>query len=84
MRRRLDAIKSLQRQNGIGKLIRAAVEHGAREGEVRATIKRVRRKTGNTWYLRQWTPPEGMKADSTLSRQEWPICHRVVGKYSRG
>jgi phage repressor protein C with HTH and peptisase S24 domain len=58
--------------------------YGAREDEVRATIKRLRRKTGNAWYLRQWNPPEGMKADFTLSRQEWPICHRVVGKYSRG
>jgi len=51
---------------------------------VRATIKRLRRKTGDTWYLRQWNPPEGMKADFTLSRKEWPICHHVVGKYSRG
>ncbi|SRR6266436_2355841 len=58
--------------------------YGAPADEVRATIKRLRRKTGDTWYLRQWNPPEGMKADFTLSRQEWPICHRVVGKYSRG
>jgi phage repressor protein C with HTH and peptisase S24 domain len=54
------------------------------EDEVRATIKRLRRKTGGTWYLRQWNPPEGTKADFTLSRKEWPVCHRVVGKYSRG
>jgi phage repressor protein C with HTH and peptisase S24 domain len=58
--------------------------HAAREDEVRATIKRLRRKTGDTWYLRQWNPPEGTKAEFTLSRKEWPICHRVVGKYSRG
>jgi SOS-response transcriptional repressor LexA len=58
--------------------------YGAREDEVRATIKRLRRKTGDTWYLRQWNPPDGTKADFTLSRKEWPICHRVVGKYSRG
>jgi phage repressor protein C with HTH and peptisase S24 domain len=58
--------------------------YGAQEGEVLATIKRLRRKTGDSWYLRQWNPPEGMKADFTLSRQEWPVCHRVVGKYSRG
>lgn len=56
----------------------------AGEDEVRATIKRLRRKTGETWYLKQWNPPDGMKADFTLSRKEWPICHRVVGKYSRG
>src|SRR5215472_12047247 len=56
----------------------------SKENEVRATIKRLRRKTGDTWYLRQWNPPDGTKADFTLSRKEWPICHRVVGKYSRG
>ncbi len=58
--------------------------YGAQEGEVLATIKRLRRKTGDSWYLRQWNPPEGMKADFTLSGRDWPICHRVVGKYSRG
>jgi phage repressor protein C with HTH and peptisase S24 domain len=56
----------------------------ALEGEVRASIKRLRRKAGDSWYLRQWNPPAGMKADFTLSRKEWPIVHRVVGKYSRG
>ncbi len=56
----------------------------AGDGEVRATIKRLRRKTADTWYLRQWNPPEGMKADFTLSRKDWPVCHRVVGKHSRG
>jgi phage repressor protein C with HTH and peptisase S24 domain len=56
----------------------------AGNGEVRATIKRLRRKTDDTWYLRQWNPPEEMKSDFTLSRKEWPVCHRVVGKYSRG
>jgi phage repressor protein C with HTH and peptisase S24 domain len=53
-------------------------------GEARATIKRLRRKTGDSWFLRQWNPPERMKADFTLSRKDLPICHRVVGKYSRG
>ena len=58
--------------------------YGPHEYEVRATIKRLRRKTGDTWYLKQWNPPDRTKADFTLSRKEWPICHRVVGKYSRG
>jgi phage repressor protein C with HTH and peptisase S24 domain len=58
--------------------------YGAHDDEVRATIKRLRRKTGDTWYLRQWNPPDKMKAEFTLARRDWPICHRVVGKYSRG
>jgi phage repressor protein C with HTH and peptisase S24 domain len=53
-------------------------------GEARATIKRLRRKTADSWHVRQWNPPEGTKADFTLLRNEWPVCHRVVGKYSRG
>jgi hypothetical protein len=36
------------------------------------------------WHLRQWNPPPGTDGEFTLSRREWPICHRVVGKYSRG
>jgi phage repressor protein C with HTH and peptisase S24 domain len=60
------------------------VFYGEQRDEVRATIKRLRRKSGDTWYLKQWNPPEGMKAEFTLSRAAWPICHRVIGKYSRG
>jgi phage repressor protein C with HTH and peptisase S24 domain len=58
--------------------------YGPHDDEVRATIKRLRRKTGDTWYLKQWNPPDGTKIEFSLSRREWPICHRVVGKYSRG
>jgi len=58
--------------------------YGQKQDDVRATIKRLRRKTGDTWYLKQWNPPEGMKGEFTLSRVAWPVCHRVVGKYSRG
>jgi transcriptional regulator with XRE-family HTH domain len=56
----------------------------AESGEARATIKRLRRKTSDSWHLRQWNPPDRAKADFTLSRKEWPTAHRVVGKYSRG
>lgn len=58
--------------------------YGQRQDEVRATIKRLRRKTGDMWFLKQWNPPQGMKSEFTLSRAAWPVCHRVVGKYSRG
>ena len=52
-------------------------------GEVKATIKRLIRSTPTEWHLRQWNPPDGKKADFTLSRKVWTRCHRIVGKYSR-
>jgi transcriptional regulator with XRE-family HTH domain len=35
------------------------------------------------WHVRQWNRP-GEDGTFTLLRREWPMCHRVVGKYSRG
>jgi len=57
--------------------------YSERDGEARATIKRLRRHTTDHWHVSQWNPPPGGKADFTLSRREWTIAHRVVGKYSR-
>ena len=48
-------------------------------GEARATIKNLRRATVDKWMVRQWNPPK----EFSLSRKEWRICHRVLGKYSR-
>jgi transcriptional regulator with XRE-family HTH domain len=45
-------------------------------GEPRATIKRLRRATPDTWYVTQHNP----KHDFTLSRGLWTIAHRVVGR----
>lgn len=53
------------------------------DGEARATIKELRRATTDVWHVRQHNPPDGKKADFTLNRKEWAICHRVIGKYSR-
>src|ERR1700674_4331144 len=52
-------------------------------GEPRATIKLLRRATQDHWHVTQWNPPDGGKRDFMLSRKEWTICHRVVGKYTR-
>lgn len=53
--------------------------YAEREGEARAMVKRLLRATPKEWQLRQWNP----KKDFSLSRKEWGICHRVLGKYSR-
>ncbi len=49
-------------------------------GEARATIKRLRRFANDTWYVTQHNPPEGQKHDFTLSKNAWPIAHRVIGR----
>lgn len=59
------------------------VFYAERDGEARATIKRLLRVSERFWHVRQWNPPRGEKADFTLPRSEWAKCHRVVGKYSK-
>jgi transcriptional regulator with XRE-family HTH domain len=53
-------------------------------GGERSQIKHLVSFDNATWRVRQWNPPQGTKGEFTLSRKEWPVCHRVVGKYSRG
>lgn len=49
-------------------------------GEARATVKRLRRLANGFWYLTQFNPPEGQKQDFTLSRKQWPVAHRIIGR----
>jgi transcriptional regulator with XRE-family HTH domain len=53
-------------------------------GGERSQLKHLVRFDDAVWHVRQWNPSPGMKPEFTLSRDEWPVCHRVVGKYSRG
>jgi phage repressor protein C with HTH and peptisase S24 domain/DNA-binding XRE family transcriptional regulator len=53
--------------------------YAEREGEVRATIKHLRRATSDKWLISQHNKPK----DFELSRKEWQWAHRVIGKYSR-
>jgi phage repressor protein C with HTH and peptisase S24 domain len=46
-------------------------------GEVEAIVKQLNNWTDREWFLQQYNPPLEFKE----YRQEWPICHRVVGKY---
>lgn len=57
--------------------------YAERDGEARATIKHLRRATGDRWLVTQHNPPEGAAKDFSLSRKEWSIAHRVTGKYAR-
>lgn len=46
-------------------------------GDVEAMIKELVNWTDREWHLKQWNPVLEFKE----FRQEWPVCHRVVGKY---
>jgi phage repressor protein C with HTH and peptisase S24 domain len=48
-------------------------------GVARATIKHLRRATGEKWLVSQHNKPK----DFDLSRRDWQWAHRVIGKYSR-
>lgn len=55
------------------------VFYAEREGEARATIKHLRRATGDKWLVSQHNKPR----EFDLNRKEWQWAHRVIGKYSR-
>jgi phage repressor protein C with HTH and peptisase S24 domain len=57
--------------------------YAERHGEARATIKKLRRATSDSWLVTQHNPPDGKAKDFTLSRREWTIAHRVTGKFTR-
>lgn len=47
-------------------------------GEAEAIVKRLVALNDREWTLRQYNPAQEFK----VSRADWPICHRVVGKYN--
>ncbi|NUU41407.1 helix-turn-helix domain-containing protein [Tardiphaga robiniae] len=50
------------------------------DGQARATIKRLRRATHDTWHVTQHNPPRGQKSDFELPRKLWAVAHRIVGR----
>lgn len=44
-----------------------------------ATIKRLVSSTKDDWHVKSWSPNK----DITLSKSDWPVCVRIVGKFSR-
>lgn len=57
--------------------------YAERDGEARATIKKLRRATSDNWLVTQHNPPDGRAKDFLLSRREWAVAHRVTGKFTR-
>jgi phage repressor protein C with HTH and peptisase S24 domain len=47
-----------------------------------AIVKRLRKATATDWHLTQFNPAEGESRDFTLPREEWSVCHVIVGLYS--
>lgn len=46
-------------------------------GDVEAIVKQLNGWNDKDWRLQQWNP----MLEFTESRLEWPVCHRVVGRY---
>jgi phage repressor protein C with HTH and peptisase S24 domain len=55
-------------------------EHGVQ----RAIVKRYMGENAAEWFLRQFNPPEGEKADFRLFKHDWPMAVRVTGSYDGG
>lgn len=51
--------------------------HTPPHGEAEAIVKQLNGWTDKEWLLQQWNPAKEFRE----FRQEWPICHRVVGRY---
>ncbi|MFG1465232.1 helix-turn-helix domain-containing protein [Xanthobacter sp. DSM 24535] len=51
----------------------------APDGQVEAILKNLLSWTEQDWLLRQWQPAKEWR----VAKVDWPICHRVVGKYAR-
>ncbi|WP_445493149.1 helix-turn-helix domain-containing protein [Rhodopseudomonas sp. RCAM05734] len=49
-------------------------------GQARATVKRLRRATGDAWQVTQHNPPPGQKPDFSLPKKTWAMAHRIVGR----
>jgi phage repressor protein C with HTH and peptisase S24 domain len=49
-------------------------------GVVRATVKLLRKQTGDAWHVTQHNPPPGHKHDFTLPKKLWREAHRIVGR----
>jgi transcriptional regulator with XRE-family HTH domain len=61
----------------------AYIFYAEQPGSTRATIKWLRRATGDKWLVSQHNPAPGTTKDFTLNRKEWQWAHRVIGKYAR-
>ncbi|MCX5570593.1 S24 family peptidase [Kaistia nematophila] len=53
--------------------------HMPPNGESEAMIKTLVSSAAKEWRLRQYNPAQ----DFSVDRVDWPVCHRVVGKYDR-
>lgn len=45
----------------------------------RAMVRHLVRVTATEWHVEQYNPPDV----TALDRREWPVAHRIVGKYTR-
>ncbi len=46
-------------------------------------LARLAADAGDEWRVKLWSPTAGEKAEFTLPRAAWPVCHRIIGRYCR-
>lgn len=51
-----------------------------KDGEFHATIKEYCGQTNDLWKVKRYQPEE---KEFTLKKRDWPVCHVVIGKYTR-
>jgi transcriptional regulator with XRE-family HTH domain len=61
--------------------MKPCIFYAEKHGEARASIKRFLRANADKWLVYQHNPPRGGTHEFSLSRKEWGICHRVIGKH---
>lgn len=64
---------------GPGRLVDVVLYDHPPDGDAQAIIKRMLSWNEREWHLRQFNP----RKDFSVARVDWPVCHRVVGRYAR-
>lgn len=64
---------------GAGRMVDVVLYDHPPDGDAQAIIKRMLSWNEREWHLRQFNP----RQDFSVARVDWPVCHRVVGRYSR-
>ncbi|CAB4171722.1 COG2932 Predicted transcriptional regulator [uncultured Caudovirales phage] len=50
------------------------------DGTIRATVKRLKSRSADSWVVWQHNPPPGQKNEFKLPAKLWRVAHRIVGR----
>jgi transcriptional regulator with XRE-family HTH domain len=52
-------------------------------GQTLGRIRRLEAIAPDQWTVRAWHPTQGTEALNVLRRDQWPKCHRIIGRFCR-